>query len=66
MEKKFAKGTILNMIDFMMAQVGITREQATIAIETIVNHMQQTPGDPLHKIVTAMFGTNDDSKTPLN
>ncbi len=55
------------MIDFLMVQVGITREQATIAVNTIVRHMQKNPGDPLHKIVSAMFGnTNDEAGRSLN
>lgn len=55
------------MIDFLMVQVGLTREQATIAVNTIVQYMQKSPGEPLHRIVTAMFGsTNDDAGRTLN
>ncbi|HKP31512.1 MAG TPA: hypothetical protein VJT83_02250 [Chitinophagaceae bacterium] len=46
-----------------MAQVGLTREQATATINTIVQHMQKHPGDPLHKIVTAMFGGKNEHNT---
>jgi len=67
MGKKISKGSIPSMIDFLMVQVGITREQATIAVNTIVRHMQKNPGDPLHKIVSAMFGnTNDEAGRSLN
>jgi len=62
MAKKSTQQSI-NMIDFLMAQVGLTREQATIAINTIVQHMQNHPGDPLHKIVTAMFGGKNTDNT---
>jgi len=55
------------MIDFLMVQVGLTREQATIAVNTIVQYMQKSPGEPLHRIVTAMFGkTTDDAGRGLN
>ena len=60
MAKKSTQSSILNMVDFLMSQVGLTREQATTTINTIVQHMQNHPGDPLHKIVTAMFGAKDD------
>ena len=60
MGKKNTNSSIPNMIDFLMVQVGLTREQATIAVNTIVQYMQKTPGEPLHRIVTAMFGNNKD------
>jgi len=60
MGKKNTNGSIPNMIDFLMMQAGLTREQATIAVNTIVQYMQKTPGEPLHRIVTAMFGNPDD------
>ena len=60
MGKKNTNGSIPNMIDFLMVQVGLTREQATIAVETIVKYMQRNPGEPLHRIVSAMFGGNND------
>ena len=67
MGKKNTNGTIPNMIDFLMVQVGLTREQATIAVNTIVQYMRKSPGEPLHRIVTAMFGsTNDDAGRTLN
>ena len=65
MGKKASQSSALNMVDFLMAQVGLTREQATSTVNTIVQHMQKHPGDPLHKIVTAMFGNNGES-TKLN
>jgi len=67
MGKKNTNGSIPNMIDFLMVQVGLTREQATIAVNTIVQYMQKSPGEPLHRIVTAMFGkTTDDAGRGLN
>jgi hypothetical protein len=67
MGKKNTNGSIPNMIDFLMVQVGLTREQATIAVNTIVQYMQKSPGEPLHRIVTAMFGnSNDDAGRTLN
>ena len=58
MGKKNTNGSIPNMIDFLMVQAGLTREQATIAMNTIVKYMQNSPGEPLHRIVKAMFGNN--------
>ena len=63
MAKKSTPSSALNMVDFLMAQVGLTREQATATINTIVQHMQKHPGDPLHKIVTAMFGGKNEHNT---
>ena len=60
MGKKNTNCSIPNMIDFLMVQVGLTREQATIAVNTIVQYMQKSPGEPLHRIVTAMFGNSND------
>ena len=60
MGKKRTNGSIPNIIDFLMVQVGLTREQATITVDTIVRYMQKTPGEPLHKIVSAMFGGGSD------
>ena len=55
------------MIDFLMMQAGLTREQATIAVNTIVKYMQNSPGEPLHRIVKAMFGgNNDEAERTLN
>lgn len=65
MAKKATPGKALNIVDFLMAQVGLTREQATATVHSIVKHMQKNPGDPLHKIVTAMFGGSGES-TKLN
>ena len=67
MGKKNSGSSIPNMIDFLMVQVGLTREQATITVETIVRYMQKSPGEPLHRIVTAMFGnTNDEAGRSMN
>ena len=62
-KKSITQSSVLNMVDFLMLQVGLTREQATSTINTIVQHMQKHPGDPLHKIVTAMFGGKADNNT---
>ena len=67
MGKKNTNGSIPNMIDFLMMQAGLTREQATIAVNTIVKYMQNSPGEPLHRIVKAMFGgNNDEAERTLN
>lgn len=62
-KKQIAKGTILDMIDFIMVQAGITRQQATIAFDTIVLYIKQNPNEPLHKVVKALFGQDKDEPT---
>jgi hypothetical protein len=60
------KASIINIIDFMMEKTGITRQQADAAFKTIVVYMQQHPGEPLHKIISMMFGSSDKRSSELN
>ena len=48
--------SIVDMVDFMMAQTGISREQASIALDTIVHYIRKHPGEPLNKLVGYLFG----------
>ena len=50
----------MDMIDFMMAQTGISRQQAAVAFDTIVHYLRQHPGEPLHRVVGFLFGQEKD------
>ena len=50
------RASIVDMVDFMMAQTGISREQASIALDTIVHYIKKHPGEPLNKLVGYLFG----------
>ena len=59
--------SIISTIDFMMAQTGINREQATIAFNTILHYMKKHPSDPLNRLVGYLLGPPDDNgKSSLN
>ena len=59
--------SIIGTIDFMMAQTGINREQATIAFNTILHYMKQHPSEPLHKLVGYLVGhPNENGNSSLN
>lgn len=46
----------------MAAQSGISVEQASITLKSIMSYMQQHPTHPLQRAIAALFGTkkNDD------
>jgi hypothetical protein len=55
------------MVDFMMAQTGINREQASIALDTIVHYIKKHPSEPLNKLVGYIFGQDKESgRSSLN
>ena len=58
---QITKTSIMDMVDFMMAQTGINREQATIAFDTIVHYIKKHPADPLNKLTGFLFGSEKQS-----
>ncbi len=54
--KELTKTSILDMIDYMMAGAGITREQAMIAMDTIIHYVQLHPGEKLNRMIGYLFG----------
>ncbi|HUR11720.1 MAG TPA: hypothetical protein VM012_10150 [Flavitalea sp.] len=54
--KEITKTSILDMVDFLMASTGITREQAVIALNTIVHYVQLHPGEKLNRMIGFLFG----------
>jgi hypothetical protein len=62
-----SRTSIADMVDLMMAQTGINREQAVIALDTIVHYMKKHPFDPFNKLVGYLFGNDrDPDKGSLN
>jgi hypothetical protein len=51
-----SRTSIADVVDLMMAQTGINREQAVIALDTIVHYMKKHPLDPFNKLVGYLFG----------
>lgn len=54
------------MIDYLMAGAGITREQALIAMETIVHYVQAHPGEKINRVIGQLFGANNNGKEIMN
>ena len=48
--------SLVDVVDFMMAQTGLNRQQASIALDTIVHYIKKHPGEPLNKLVGYLFG----------
>ena len=60
---QITRTSIVDMVDFMMAQTGINRQQATIAFDTIVHYIKQNPRDPINKVVSYLFGQDRENGT---
>ena len=57
-----SRTSIADFVDIMMAQTGINREQAVIALDTIVHYMKKHPLDPFNKLVGFLFGSKEEGK----
>ena len=55
MKRKLAQASLLEMVDLIMAQAGINRQQASIAFDAVVHYMRQHPTEPLHKEFDMLF-----------
>jgi hypothetical protein len=64
--KEITKTSILDMIDYLMAGVGITREQAWVAMETIVHYVQAHPGEKINRAIAQLFGGRNDGREIMN
>jgi hypothetical protein len=58
---QITRTSLVDMVDFMMAQTGINRQQASIALDTIVHYIRKHPGEPFNKIVGYLFGSDKES-----
>jgi hypothetical protein len=54
------------MVDVMMAQAGITRQQASVALEAILYFVKTHPAEQLSRITEIIFNTKDDKTKSLN
>lgn len=61
------QASVSDIIYLIMSNTGMTREQAAITVENIVNYMREHTSEPLHKIVQLIFGGNrNDQQATLN
>jgi len=60
------KTSLLEMVDLIMAQAGINREQAAIAFDAVVHYMRLHPAEPLHKAFKVLFGRDGETNRSLN
>jgi hypothetical protein len=60
--KRIIHKSIKDFIYLMAAQSGISVEQASITLKSIMAYMQQHPTHPLQRAIAALFGNreNDD------
>lgn len=54
------------MIDYLMAGAGITREQALVAMETIVHYVKAHPGEKINRVIDQLFGGRSNGKHLMN
>jgi hypothetical protein len=66
MKRNLAKTSLLEMIDLIMAQAGINREQAVIAFDAVIHYMRKHPSEPLHKAFKVLFGMDAETNHTLN
>ena len=64
--KELTKTSILDIIDYLMAGAGVTREQAVVAMETIVHYVQNNPGEKINRVIGLLFGGKGDGREVLN
>ena len=64
--KEITKTSLLDTIDYLMAGAGITREQALVAMETIVHYVQAHPGEKINRVIGQLFGGNNNGKGVMN
>ena len=61
------RSSLADMVDVMMAQTGINKEQACVALDTIVHYIRKHPGEPFNKLMSYLFGNDKESgKSSLN
>lgn len=60
--KRIIHKSVKDFIYLMAAQSGISVEQASITLKSIMSYMQQHPTHPLQRAIAAIFGSkkNDD------
>lgn len=57
MGKRIIHKSVKDFIYLMAAQSGISVEQASITLKSIMSYMQQHPTHPLQRAISAIFGS---------
>jgi len=66
-KRQINRTSVFNMIDLMMTQTGISREQAMIAFDTILHYINRNSTEPFNKMIGYLFGINkEDGNQSLN
>ena len=66
-KNQISRTSISDIIFLMMSNTGMTREQASTTVESILNYMKQHTSEPLSKLTRVVFGLNrDNEKATLN
>jgi len=55
----------MDFVYLMAAQSGISVEQASITLKSIMSYMQHHPAHPLQRAITALFGSRKSSDDAL-
>jgi len=56
----------MEVVDVMMVQAGITRQQATVALQAIIHFFRTHPAERLSKITEVIFNGKDERSKFLN
>ena len=57
---------VIEVVDVMMAQAGITRQQASVALQAILYFVKTHPGEQLSRLTEIIFNTKDQGTKSLN
>lgn len=63
--KEVIHKSVKDFVYLMAAQSGISVEQASITLKSIMTYMQQYPTHPLQKAIAAIFGSKKNSNDTL-
>lgn len=59
---QISQTSISDIIFLLMSNTGMTREQASTTLDSILTYMKQHSSDPLAKLTRFVFGINDNNK----
>jgi outer membrane protein assembly factor BamD (BamD/ComL family) len=63
--KRVIHKSIKDFVYLMAAQSGISVEQASMTLKSIMSYMQQHPTHPLQRAIAALFGNKESSDDAL-
>ncbi|MGZ5133510.1 MAG: hypothetical protein ACXWCG_00105 [Flavitalea sp.] len=61
-KNQISRTSISDIIFLMMSNTGMTREQASTTVASILNYMKEHTSDPLSKLTRIVFGINRDNE----